>query len=113
MTAIPDTGDIVWVDLDPTKGTEQNGIRPALVVSAGKVHLYSQRSLICPITRNLEEWPTKVILPEHLKTKGAVLVDQIRSVHRAERGFRFIEKAPDETLDLVRQILREILAIKM
>ena len=36
MTAseyLPDTGDLIWTDFDPTKGREQAGRRPALVVS--------------------------------------------------------------------------------
>ena len=30
---IPKQGDIVYVDLDPTKGHEQRGTRPAIVIS--------------------------------------------------------------------------------
>ena len=40
---------------------------------------------------------------------GAVLVDQIRSVHRAQRGFRFIERAPVTILSEIRAILGELL----
>ncbi|MCN9446329.1 type II toxin-antitoxin system PemK/MazF family toxin, partial [Escherichia coli] len=28
---VPDTGDLIWVDFDPTKGSEQAGHRPAVV----------------------------------------------------------------------------------
>ena len=27
---VPDTGDLIWVDFDPTKGSEQAGHRPAV-----------------------------------------------------------------------------------
>ncbi len=111
MTTIPQAGDVVWVDLNPIRGSEQGGVRPALVISSGRTHLYSARSIVCPITSNLAPWPTKVILPDGMKSKGAVLADQIRAVHRAERGFRFIERAPEEVLADVRAILREILGI--
>ncbi len=30
---VPDTGDLIWVDFDPTKGSEQAGHRPAVVLS--------------------------------------------------------------------------------
>jgi mRNA interferase MazF len=46
-----------------------------------------------------------------MKVRGSVLVDQVRSVHRAERGFRFIERAPDEVLAEVRTILAALLGI--
>jgi mRNA interferase MazF len=69
------------------------------------------RSIICPITGNLTLWPTKVLLPSGMKTQGGVLADQPRTVHRAERGFRFIERAPDEVLAEVRAIIGSLLGI--
>ena len=108
---IPAPGDIVWVDLDPVKGSEQSGVCPALVVSTADVYAFTSRSIICPITSNISDWPTKVTLPEGMKTKGAVLADQPRSVRRSERGFRFIEHAPDEVLRSVREIVGELLEI--
>ena len=69
------------------------------------------RSIICPITGNLTPWPTKVLLPAGMKTRGAILADQLRTVHRSERGFRFIERAPDEVLAEVRSILAALLGI--
>jgi len=46
-----------------------------------------------------------------MKTRGFVLADQIRALHRSERGFCFIETAPDEVLDAVRRIIGELLGI--
>ncbi|MEO9338072.1 type II toxin-antitoxin system PemK/MazF family toxin [Mesorhizobium sp. SB112] len=106
-----EAGDIVWIDLDPVKGTEQGGRRPGIVLTGSEFNSRDQRSIICPITRNLSPWPTKVILPDHLQTKGAVLADQPRTVHRLERGFRLIEKAPEDILNAVREILGELLQI--
>ena len=40
-----------------------------------------------------------------------MLADQPRTVHRSERGFRFIERAPDEVLADVRAILGALLGI--
>jgi len=31
---VPGTGDLIWIDFDPTRGREQAGRRPALVVSS-------------------------------------------------------------------------------
>jgi mRNA interferase MazF len=104
-------GDIVWTDLDPVFGTEQGGRRPAIVLTDEAFNIRDQRSVICPITRNVTPWPTKVMLPERMKTRGAILVDQIRSVHRELRHFRFIETAPDEVLADVRRIVGELLGI--
>lgn len=34
---VPDMGDLIWVDFDPTKGSEQAGHRPA--VEIGRAHV--------------------------------------------------------------------------
>jgi len=68
-------------------------------------------AIICPVTSNVAPWPAKVILPDGLPVKGAVLVDQIRSVDRMMRGFRFIVRAPDEVLKEVRLKLAALVGI--
>lgn len=100
--ALPDAGDIVWVDFEPVRGREQAGARPALVLSTRLLHAATRLTIICPVTRNVSPWPAKVFLPDGLSVKGAILADQIRSVDRTMRGFRFIDKVPEEILLQVR-----------
>jgi mRNA interferase MazF len=107
----PKAGDIGWIDLDPVRGTEQAGRRPAIILTEEAFNARDQRSIVCPITSNISPWPTKVLLPEGMKTRGAILADQPRSVHRAGRGFRFIERAPESVLAEVRAILAALLRI--
>lgn len=110
VTAVK-AGDIVWVVFDPVVGSEQSGRRPGIVLSETDYNSLYPRSLICPITSNLTPWPTKVLLPSGMKTVGAVLADQPRTVHRQGRGFRFIESAPKRVLADVREIVGAILGI--
>ncbi|MGA1622786.1 MAG: type II toxin-antitoxin system PemK/MazF family toxin, partial [Synechocystis sp.] len=42
---IPDRGDIVYLNFDPTKGHEQRGYRPALVLSPRSYNLKSTLAL--------------------------------------------------------------------
>ena len=104
-------GDFVYVDLEPRKGTEQDGYRPALVISEAEYHLHSRRAFICPITRNVEPYPTKVVLPEGLLVTGAVLLDQARSVDRAARGMRILGAAPPSLLWTVRARLAMLIGL--
>ena len=104
-------GDLVWVDFDPVRGSEQAGKRPAVVVSATRLHEESQRAIVCPITRNTSPWPTKVMLPDNLPIAGAVLTDQLRSVDRKSRGFRNVGQVPDETLVAIRSRIGVLLGI--
>jgi mRNA interferase MazF len=68
-------GDVLIVDLDPIKGSEQSGIRPAWVISSAVMHEVSKRIVVCPITPNLSPWPTKVRIPDGHKTIGMVLAE--------------------------------------
>jgi mRNA interferase MazF len=74
---VPARGDIIHVSLDPTKGHEQAGLRPAVVLSPD---FYNQKAgllLACPITHQAKGYPFEVeVLTQ--KTKGVVLSDQIR-----------------------------------
>jgi mRNA interferase MazF len=108
---LPESGDIVWVDFDPVLGTEQAGRRPALVLSERIYHEASRRSVVCPITSKARPWSFNVPLPEGMRTKGIVLVDQVRTVDRNERMFGIIERVPDGVLADVRGLLVALLGL--
>jgi mRNA interferase MazF len=110
---IPDAGDIAWVEFDPVLGTEQAGRRPALVLTSRAYNEASGRSLVCPITRRARDWPSDFVLPAGLKTRGSVLVDQIRVVDRGHRMFDVIESVPDAVLATVRKQLAALLGIEI
>jgi mRNA interferase MazF len=102
---------LLLVDLEPVRGTEQKGIRPALVVSDPDMNSLTRRVVVCPITRNPHPWPTKVFLPSGLAVEGAVLVDQVRSIDRSSRILRSLGTAPDNVLAEVRGKLRALLGL--
>ncbi|HEX3440391.1 MAG TPA: type II toxin-antitoxin system PemK/MazF family toxin [Pseudolabrys sp.] len=110
---LPNVGDIVWVDLDPIKGIEQAGRRPALVLTPRSYHEKSGGSVICPITSKAGFWPWNVQLPTGLQTEGVVLVDQIRTIDRGQRMFGVIETAPDDVIAEVLGRLASLLGINL
>lgn len=110
---LPDAGDIVWVELNPVRGSEQAGMRPAVVLTARVFHAQSRRAIICPITSNLTPWPTKVLLPDGLQISGAILVDQVRTLDRQSRGFRPAGRVPEHVLEEVRARLAELVGFSM
>jgi mRNA interferase MazF len=108
---LPEAGDIAWVEFDPVKGTEQGGTRPALIISERGMHEMTRRAIICPITRNVQPWPTKLLLPKGLAAQGGVLIDQVRSIDRGERILRIFGKVPRPFLAMVRRNLAALLGI--
>jgi mRNA interferase MazF len=51
-------------------------------------------------------------LPEGLRTRGVVLVDQVRTIDRAARLFRIIERAPTDFLAEVMIVLISLLGLR-
>ena len=106
-----EAGALVWVDLRPSLGREQDGVRPAVVVSNKDFHRLNATAIVCPITGNVKPWPTKVILPPGLAVSGAVLTDQIRCLDRAKRCFRHVGMVTDEVLLAIRIKLHALIGI--
>ncbi|MEM0986112.1 MAG: type II toxin-antitoxin system PemK/MazF family toxin [Pseudomonadota bacterium] len=105
-------GDLAWIDFSPVRGSEQGGWRPSIVLTDEAFHTVRSTAIVCPITRNMDPWPTKYPLPQGLVVSGAVLCEQIRLVSRDERGFKRISSAPRPVLEGVRRILGDLLHIQ-
>ncbi len=88
---VPDSGDIVWVDLNPTKGHEQKGKRPAVVISPKLYNLKSNLAILCPITSHPKGYPFEVSCLVK-REPSVVLADQIKMVDWKARKIKFIEK---------------------
>ncbi len=95
---IPKQGDIVYLDFNPTKGHEQKGTRPAIVISNDVFNIHTKMVIVCPITSNIKEFPTHYILEESKKISGAVLCEHIRSIDYDSRKLKYVEKASENDL---------------
>jgi mRNA interferase MazF len=115
MTAtahIPDTGDLIWTDFDPTKGREQAGRRPAPVVSSATFTNNTGLAVVCPITSHVRPFPTSVVLPPTLPITGEILTSHIRSIDTIARPIRYAGAAvPPEVAQLARAKLNTFITI--
>ena len=55
-------GDIYYVDLAPTVGSEQAGKRPAVIVSGNTMNDHLGIVLVCPLSTHIKAYPTCVTL---------------------------------------------------
>jgi len=78
-------GEVYWVNLDPTVGTEIQKTRPALVVSPDDMNAALPRVIVAPITSAGRPLGCR---PEVLfEGKNArILLDQLRSVDKQRLG---------------------------
>jgi len=90
-------GDIIKIDLNPTKGHEQRGYRPVLVVNNVSHSRTSNLKMVCPITNTDRKTPVHVQLAG-LVTTGFVMCDQIRAIDVQARDYRFVERIDNDTL---------------
>ena len=95
---IPKQGDIILLDFNPTRGHEQKGTRPAMVISNNVFNKNTKMIIVCPITSNTKEFPTHYILEDTKKIKGAILCEHIRSIDYEIRNVKFVECASDNDL---------------
>src|SRR5712691_10168693 len=111
-TYVPDTGDLIWTEFDPTRGREQAGRRPALVVSSAEFTANTGLAIVCPITSRVRPFPTSVVLPPGLPIGGEVLVSHIRSIDTLARPIRYAGAAVSrQTAQLARAKLDAVIGI--
>jgi mRNA-degrading endonuclease toxin of MazEF toxin-antitoxin module len=105
---VPKRGDMIRVDFDPSAGHEQQGTRPALVLSPEAFNRFGL-ALACPVTRGGafargHAW-TVAVVGAGLVTDGVVLCNQVRTIDLQARRAQFIEAVPPE---LVADVLARV-----
>ncbi|MEA5567256.1 endoribonuclease MazF [Anabaena sp. UHCC 0399] len=106
---IPNRGDIIYLDFDPTKGHEQQGYRPAFLISPRRYNEKSSLALFMPITKQQKGYPFEVILQSDLKIQGVILADQIKCLDWKVRGVKFIESVPESLIEEVQAKIEPLL----
>jgi mRNA interferase MazF len=113
MTAqLPSRGEIWLVDLNPTRGHEQSGVRPALVVSVDTFnHGPAGLAVVLPVTSRGKGIALHVSIdpPEAgLTMRSFIKAEDVRSV-AVERLTRRLGQVSRATLDQVEDRLRILL----
>jgi mRNA interferase MazF len=96
---------IVLVNLDPTNGGEMKKTRPCVVISPDEMNKYLQTIVVAPMTSSSKPYPTRVEV-KHNKTKGWVVLDQIRTIDR-KRIVKLFNSLTDKEVYKVKTIIQE------
>jgi len=102
-------GDIIFVNFSPTKGREQQGERPALVVSNTKYNHKSGFVIACPITSNTRPMNIRVPLDSRTQTQGDILCEQVRIIDLQERSWHVVESVPKDILQQVYNVVNALI----
>jgi mRNA interferase MazF len=105
---IPQKGDLVILTFDPQAGHEQQGRRPALIISND---LFNERvglAIACPITNTDRNFPFHVAVnSEHLS--GFIMSEQVKSIDYNARKVKYIAKVDDDILNHVLGLVESII----
>jgi len=103
-------GDIIKINFSPSKGHEQKGFRPAVVISDP----ITQKELngivtVVPVTNSNSTFFTRINLNDYnIETKGDILMDQVKVLDLSERKYQFVEKVPKEVMSKCNNIFNAI-----
>ena len=93
MAYLPERGDIIWLDFDPSAGVEITKRRPALVLSPRLFNQKTRHAMVAPITSTVRGTGMEVHLDD-TETTGVVVCFQARCLSWEARNAVFIEEAP-------------------
>src|ERR1022692_2369892 len=108
MEVIPERGDIWWVALDPTLGSEIRKTRPCVVVSVKVLNERRRTVIVVPLSSSPRASPP-ILIPIRCDGRSAVAVsDQIRAVAK-ERLHSRLGVVADEEMAALEDGLRQIM----
>ncbi len=108
-------GNLVLVDLDPTKGSEQGKTRPAVVIQNDIGNKYSPTTIVTPLTSSYDEvYPVNVELKqedENLDKDSVVLLNQIVTVDIESRVIKKIGSVSKDKMEEIDRAIKTSLGL--
>ena len=78
-----DRGDVYWVDLNPTIGSEINKQRPCVLVGATPINQARHTVVVVPLSTSAKARPPITIAVSFLGKHVTAVCDQIRTVDKS------------------------------
>jgi len=103
-------GEVWWVDLDPTRGSEIRKTRPAVVVTADSLNRARRTVIIVPLSTGPVPRPPLVVATPSLGNDSVAVCDQLRAVDRTRFVHRQGQLSPAD-LRAIEDGLRAVLAL--
>ncbi len=104
--------DIFLADLEPTKGQEQHGVRPVLVLSGNTMNEFFDLCMVFPLSSKVKNFPACVVLKKSAQNgliqDSEILTFQLRSISK-KRLHKKIGEISKEQLEQVFSGLNDVL----
>ena len=110
MDIIPERGEIWWVALDPTLGSEIRKTRPCVVVSVKILNERRRTVIVVPLSSSPKASPP-ILIPITCEGRAAMAVsDQVRAVAKQRLQSR-LGVVADEEMAALEDGLRQIMQL--
>ena len=76
-------GDVYWVDLNPTIGSEINKLRPCVLIGATPINQARHTVVIVPLSSSAKARPPITISVSCLNKQVTAVCDQIRTIDKS------------------------------
>jgi len=103
-------GDVYWVDLNPTTGSEMNKQRPCVLVGATPINQARHTLVVVPLSTSAKARPPITILVSCLGKQVTAVCDQIRTVDKS-RLKKSAGSLSEQDLNALEHGLRQILCL--
>ena len=108
-------GDIVLVNFEPVRGSEQGGVRPSLIIQNDIFNKYSPTTIVASITSKTfkKEYPTNVLIKKEdskLNLDSNILLNQIKTIDKS-RIIKRISSLDNFTMNNVDRAINVSLAL--
>lgn len=103
-------GNVYWVDLNPTKGSEINKLRPCVVVSASPINRARRTVVVVPLSTQGKAHPPITISVSCIDKQVTAICDQIRTVDKS-RLKKFAGHLSMKDLNSLDEGLRQVLCL--
>ena len=107
-------GDVFYADLSPVVGSEQDGVRPVLILQNDTGNKHSPTTIVAAITGREKRTATFTHVPIEaagLKFKSIVLLEQVRTIDKT-RLLEYIGRLDKDTMGKVDRAVITSLGIK-
>ena len=98
--------EIYFIEFDPTKGSEINKTRPAVIISPDEMNRALNTVIVAPLTSTSKNYPSRVNCTVKNK-KGQVALDQMRAIDKSRILNKLAilkEKEQNEVLTILQEI---------
>lgn len=103
-------GEIYWVNLDPTIGSEIKKTRPAVIISNDAQNMVRKRVIVAPATsviKKIYPFEAKVMIGDK---SSKIMLDQIRTVDCQRLGNKICQLTLKETEE-INKIIKLVLSL--